>query len=60
MEWTGVWTGKPAIIETDCSTIINDLASEPGTRAQWDGVLCDIRASCTLLPEFKFHAVKRS
>jgi hypothetical protein len=53
------WTGQPAMIETDCWTIISSLRAEPGDRASWDGILKDIRAACGLLPNFKFESVKR-
>jgi hypothetical protein len=56
---TAEWAGQPAIIETDCSTIISSLRAEPGDRASWDGILKDIRAACGLLPNFKFESVKR-
>jgi hypothetical protein len=56
---TAEWTGQPAIIEPDCSSIIKALCSETGTRAQWDGVLMDIREVCGLLPSFKLQAVRR-
>jgi hypothetical protein len=58
-EWTVEWSGKPAIIESDCRTIVNALEATPGTRAQWDGVPNEIRAGCALLPNFKFQAVGR-
>jgi hypothetical protein len=58
-EWRAEWSGKPAIIETDCLTIVKALEAAPGTRAQWDGVLKDIQAECALLPSFKIRAVGR-
>jgi hypothetical protein len=58
-EWNGEWTGKPAVIESDCSTMVQALDRASGTRAQWDGLLTDIRGPCMLLPGFKLRMIKR-
>jgi hypothetical protein len=45
------WGRQPAMIESDCANIIRALHSHTDDRAECAGVLKEIRAASSLLPE---------
>jgi hypothetical protein len=47
------------MVETDCANIICALRSKSDDRARWEEILKEIRAACTLLPEFKIQSIRR-
>jgi hypothetical protein len=56
---TAEWVRQPAIIELDCSSLIAALHTEVGDIRLGAGVIKDIRATCGLLPNFRFETVRR-
>jgi hypothetical protein len=53
------WVRQPAIVESDCLTMIDALRQGTDCRRPGMGVLREIHAVCSLLPDFRLEAVKR-
>jgi ribonuclease HI len=52
------WIQQPMIVESDCKTLIDSVQGRVLDRSQWAGLLAEIRAMSTLLPECRFQHVK--
>jgi hypothetical protein len=53
------WIRKPAYLETDCSTLIQDIVKENESRSVLAGILSEIKAVGGHLPACKFTHVRR-
>ncbi|GJN39711.1 hypothetical protein PR202_gb28846 [Eleusine coracana subsp. coracana] len=57
---TAEWVREPAIVEADCSTLIQSLVGTGQTREGWRGIRQEIQAASELLPECMFRKVSRN
>jgi hypothetical protein len=48
------WIRLPTAVETDCSTLIQALRTTENNRANWTGLISEIKDLSRLLPECKF------
>jgi hypothetical protein len=53
------WIREPTWVESDCSTLINDIVNRNDTRSSLPGILSEIKAVGSLLPACKFTHVRR-
>jgi hypothetical protein len=53
------WVQQPVILESDCLTLIKALQSPGQDRASWQGGITETKALSELLPDVRFHHVKR-